>query len=172
MNNLGNLLAWLGRWQEAVEPAGQAVGLYRSLAATNPAGYQSEFAAALNNLGNLLAGLGRWQEAMESTEESVAVRRRLAEANPVDYLPDLARGLWGFAGVRVAAALRLNEALVAIEESVRIYQGLAEHLREALVADLRGSLGMQAEVLDALGRAREADEIRSVLRYPEPDEPK
>jgi hypothetical protein len=77
-----------------------------------------------------------------------------------------------FAWVRAAEALELNEALAAIEESVRIHQSLAARLPEAFAASLRGALGTYAEALDALGRTREAGEIRRLLEPPASDEPR
>ena len=93
-------------------------------------------------------------------EEATGIRRRLAQANPAAHLPDLARGLWGLAGVRAIAGLELPEALAAAEEAIAIYQRLVEEIPEAFGGDLLSARYTLADVLDGLGRHDEAAEVR------------
>jgi len=58
LNNLGDLLGDLGRYQDALAAAEEAVALRRALAVNNPT-YQADLATALNNLGNRLHDHGR-----------------------------------------------------------------------------------------------------------------
>ena len=81
----------MGRRQDALAPAEEAVQLYRELAATNPA-FLPDLAAALNNLGNRYSEVGRRQDALAPTEEAVQLYREQAATNPA-FLPDLARAL-------------------------------------------------------------------------------
>jgi tetratricopeptide (TPR) repeat protein len=117
----------------------------------------------LNNLGAMLSALGRREEALAPSQEAVAIYRRLAEANPAAYLPDLARGLWGFASVRVAVGLELEAALAAVEESIELYQRLAEQLPAVFIRDWFSACGTFADVLDGLGRGDEASAVRRQL---------
>jgi hypothetical protein len=59
LNNLGNQLMRLGRYQAALAAAEESVGLCRQVARDNPA-RQDDLASALNNLGNQLTKLGRY----------------------------------------------------------------------------------------------------------------
>ena len=81
LNNLGNRYSELGRRQEALAPAEEAVQLYRELAGGNPA-FLPNLASALNNLGIRYSELGRRQEALAPTEEAVRIRRELAGRQP------------------------------------------------------------------------------------------
>jgi hypothetical protein len=98
----------------------------------------------------------------------------LAEAEPAGYLPDLASALNNL-GIRLSqvgdkrGALAPTEeasastGLVAIKEATAIYRSLVEALPAAFTSYLRFALSVQAEVLDGLGRAEEADELPRAL---------
>ena len=81
----------MGRRQDALAPAEEAVRLYRELAAANPA-FLPDLASALNNLGIRYSEVGRRQDALAPAEEAVRLYRELAAANPA-FLPDLASAL-------------------------------------------------------------------------------
>ena len=85
----------LGRYREALADAVEALGLYRSLAARNPA-YQHRLADVLVNLGSHLGELDRNQEALAADEEALGLWRSLAESNPA-YQPRLAMTLHNLA---------------------------------------------------------------------------
>ena len=53
----------MGRRQDALAPAEEAVRLYRELAAANPA-FLPDLASALNNLGSRYSEVGRRQDAL------------------------------------------------------------------------------------------------------------
>ena len=89
LNNLGGSYSEVGRRQDALTPAEEAVRLYRELAAGNPA-YLPDLAGALGNLGGSYSEVGRRQDALTPAEEAVRLYRELAAANPA-YLPNLAR---------------------------------------------------------------------------------
>ena len=71
LNNYANLLSEVGRRDEALAPAEEAVTLRRTLAAANPAAYTPNLATSLNNYANRLAEVGR-------RDEAEAIRRELA----------------------------------------------------------------------------------------------
>ncbi|MEI7940693.1 MAG: tetratricopeptide repeat protein, partial [Verrucomicrobiota bacterium] len=90
LNNLANVLSDLGRREEALAHAQDAVRLYRQLAEARPDAFLPNLAMSLNNLANRLSALGRREEALAHAQESVRLDRQLAEARPDAFLPDLA----------------------------------------------------------------------------------
>jgi tetratricopeptide (TPR) repeat protein len=157
--SLGRRLADRGSFEEALDAAEEAVGLYRQLARNNRA-VRPDLARALTSLGKRQAELGRYHEALAATEESVALYRRLARRGRA-LRPDLADALTSL-GIRLAQLGRWGEALAAAKESVALYRSLAKD-NPALSADLAEALnslaermGQQGRYLDALPIARES----------------
>ena len=93
MDTLAIRLNGLGRRDEALEVAVEAVANHRQLAETNPAAYLPDLATSLSNLANRFSDVDRPNEALEAAAEAVTHHRQLAEANPAAYLTDLARSL-------------------------------------------------------------------------------
>jgi tetratricopeptide (TPR) repeat protein len=85
LNNLGNGLRGLGRYQDALHADEEAVALYRQLAAASPDAHQPGLARALNSLGNGLHGLGRYQEMLAAQTEEVRIFRDMAARYPDLY---------------------------------------------------------------------------------------
>ena len=65
LNNLSVALSALGRREEALQAAQEAVDVYRKLAEANPQAFLPDLAMSLNNLGNRLSALGRREEALD-----------------------------------------------------------------------------------------------------------
>jgi len=63
INNLGGDLSNLGRREEALAAAQEAVDIRRRLAQTRPDAFLPNLAASLNNLGMMLSNLGRREQA-------------------------------------------------------------------------------------------------------------
>jgi tetratricopeptide (TPR) repeat protein len=122
LGNLGIRLSSIGRDQEALAAAEEAVGLFRALARDNLA-HQPDLARALSNLGSMLNGMGRNREALADSEEAVSLLRALGRDNPA-HQPDLAMALTNL-GIVLSRAGRAREALAAAEEAVSIYRALA-----------------------------------------------
>ena len=93
LSNLGVRLGELGRREDALAAADEAVRIYRQLAALRPDAFLPDLAASLNNLGNMLSDLGRREDALAATDEAVRIYRQLAALRPDAFLPDLARSL-------------------------------------------------------------------------------
>jgi tetratricopeptide (TPR) repeat protein len=93
LNNLANRLSALGRREEALKAAEEAVGHYRALAEARPDAFIPDLAGSLNNLANVLSALGRREEALKAAEEAVGHYRALAEARPDAFDAELARSL-------------------------------------------------------------------------------
>ncbi|MFC8850687.1 tetratricopeptide repeat protein, partial [Micromonospora sp. NPDC057141] len=163
LNNLGLRLSELGRREEALPPAEEAAAIYRRLAEAIPGAYLPELAGSLNNLGLRLSELGRREEALPPVEEAVTIRRRLAGANPAAFLPDLATSLWAYGWVCVNIQANFAEALEAVTEAVAIYERLTEQLPAAFAGRLFAAYRTLADVLDGLGRADDAAELRRQL---------
>ena len=64
MNNLGNQLAEVGRFEDALAAADEAVAVYRELVSARPDAYRPDLAAALGNLGIGLSDVGRLEDAL------------------------------------------------------------------------------------------------------------
>jgi len=82
LNNLAVALSDLGRREEALTTAEEAVRLRRALAAARPDAFTPDLASSLTNLANSLSDLGRCEEALTGGEEAVRLRRALAAARP------------------------------------------------------------------------------------------
>jgi len=115
-NNLGFRLGALGRREEALAQAEEAVRIYGQLAQQRPDAFLPDLAGSLNNLAGMLSDLGRREEALEQAGEAVRIRRRLAQQRPDAFLPDLAISLNNLANM-LSAFGRREEALEQAEEA-------------------------------------------------------
>ncbi|MEV4847449.1 tetratricopeptide repeat protein [Micromonospora matsumotoense] len=163
LNNLGTMLSGLGRREEALAPSAEGTGIYRRLVEVNPAAYLPNLAMSLNNLGIWLSELGRWDEALALSKEAVTIRWRLVEANPAVYLPDFAASSLAYGRVCVNMQANFAEALEAVTEAGTIYKRLTEQLPAVFAERLFAAYQTLADVLDGLGRADEAAELRRQL---------
>jgi tetratricopeptide (TPR) repeat protein len=159
LNNRSVVLSNLGWRQDALTASTQAVEIDRRLAAANPAAFEPDLARSLTNLGADLSDLGRLEDALTVTTQAVEIRRRLAAANPSAFEPDLARGLWVFARVRAAGQVELPQALTAGRESVALFERLFQQWPRVFTGDLRGARATVADVLERLGRGKDATPI-------------
>ena len=155
LNNLANRLSALGRREEALAVATEAVEIYRALAAVRPDAFRPDLAGSLNNLANRLSALGRREEALTVATEAVDIYRALAAVRPGAFRPDLATSLNNLAN-RLSALGRREEALTVATEAVDIYRALAAVRPDAFRPDLAGSLNNLANRLSELGRREEA----------------
>ena len=73
LNNLGNRLSELGRREDALAAAEEAIDICRRLAAERPDAFLPNLAASLNNLGGCLSELGRREDALAAAEEAVTI---------------------------------------------------------------------------------------------------
>ncbi|MDR7278264.1 tetratricopeptide (TPR) repeat protein [Catenuloplanes atrovinosus] len=163
LTNLGADLSALGRREEALAATEEAVEVYRRLAAANPAAFEPDLARSLNNLGNGLSALGRREEALAATEEAVEVYRRLAAANPAAFEPNLARSLWAFAWVCVKSKANWIEARELVTEAINLYERLIQRFPQTFAGELLSAYRTLADVLDGLGQADEAADLRRQL---------
>jgi tetratricopeptide (TPR) repeat protein len=155
LNTLGTALSALGRREEALAAAQEAVEYYRALAQANTHAFLPNLAESLNELSNRLSALGQRKEALAAAQEAVEYYRTLAHANPQTFLSDLARSL-NLLGFCLSALGRREEALAATQEAVEIRRTLAQANPHIFLADLALSLNNLGYDLSALGRREEA----------------
>ena len=155
LSDLGAMFAWMGRREDAVAAAAEAVHVHRRLAEADPAAFEPDLATSLNNLSADLSGVGRREEALAASEEAVTMRRELAAARPDAFRPDLATSLANLSN-RLADLGRPEEALAAIQEAVTIRRELAAARPDAFRPDLATSLNNLSVLLAGVGRWEEA----------------
>ena len=175
LNALAIRLSELGRRQEALENAQQAVEIRRKLEKANPDAFLPDLAMSLNTLANRLSELGRRQEALENAQQAVETYRKLAEANPDAFLPNFAASLNNLATFNSELGRR-QEALENAQQAVEIRRKLAEANPDAFLPGLATSLNNLATFNSELGRrqealenAQQAVEIRRKLADANPD---
>jgi tetratricopeptide (TPR) repeat protein len=151
LGNLSVRLSDLGRREDALAAAEEAVALYRTLAAQRPDAFRPDLATSLNNLAAMLSDLGRREDALAAAEEAVALRRTQAAA----FRPDLATSLNNLANM-LSDLGRREDALAAAAEAVALYRTLAAQRPDAFRPDLATSLNNLAALLSALGRREDA----------------
>jgi CHAT domain-containing protein len=132
LNNLSVSYGELGRRQEALAPAEEAVKICRDLVNTNK-NFMGDLASSLNNLSVSYSELGRRQAALAPAEEAVRIRRELAKSNPA-YQESLARNATHLAVLQLqlanpSAALPLLKETMSTE--VSYLQGQLPLLPEA-----------------------------------------
>ena len=174
-HTLGIRLSKLGRHEEALDAAKEAVDIRRALAKDRPDAFLPDLAGSLTNLGIRLSNLGRREEALDAAKEAVDITRALAKDRPDAFLPDLAGSLNNL-GRYLSNLGRREEALDASKEDVDIFRALAKDRPDAFLPDLAMSIGVTSDVLAAMERhaaaAAAAQEALSVLapfveQYPE-----
>src|SRR5205823_3551484 len=92
-DTLASRLSDLGRREEALTAAEEAVRLRRALAAARPNAFTPDLALSLNNLAGRLNDLGRREEALKAAQEAVHLYRALAATRPNAFSPELATSL-------------------------------------------------------------------------------
>jgi tetratricopeptide (TPR) repeat protein len=175
LNNLSFRLRDLGRREDALAAAAEAVHLYRALAETRPDAFTPDLATSLNNLATMLSDLGRREDALAAAEEAVGLYRALADSRPDAFTPDLAMSLNNLATM-LSDLGRREDALAAAAEAVHLRRALADSRPDAFTPDLATSLNNLATMLSDLGRredalaaAAEAVHLRRALADSRPD---
>lgn len=150
-NNLSVRLSALGRDEEALIAAEQAVALRRVLAAAKPDAFISDLASSLNNLSNYLSNLGRREDALEASEEATSHRRDLMAKDRDAFAADLAISLNNLSN-HLYALGRFDGAFAAIEEAVNLYRSLVSASPDVFTPKLAMALSNLAGCHSDLGR--------------------
>ncbi|WP_369392396.1 tetratricopeptide repeat protein [Streptomyces sp. CG1] len=162
LSNLALQLSEAGQQWEALTATEQAVAIYRRLTAQDPATHEPELAHSFYNLALRLGAEGRGSEALTTTEQAVAIYRRLAAQDPAAHERGLADSLRVLA-MLLAMSNSPSEALRATGEAVEIFRNHVATVPDVL-PKLHAVLGLQAQLLDRLGRSDEAQEVGRWLR--------
>ena len=124
LNNLAALHSEKNEYETAEREYSEALGIYKDLAAANPAVYHPYVAMVLNNLANLHSEKNEHETAEREYSEALTIRRDLAAANPAVYQPDMAMVLNNLANLHS----KKNEYETAereYSEALGIYKDLA-----------------------------------------------
>ncbi|WP_327006604.1 tetratricopeptide repeat protein [Dactylosporangium sp. NBC_01737] len=173
LNNLAVRLRALGRTEEALEAAQEAVDIRQQLAADGTEQTLTDLATSLNNLSNCLGELGRREEGLTVRRQAVGACRQLPAAHQADLATALNNLSTDLAGLSTDTAR--TECHDAADEAVRIRRGLAG-TDASFGPELAGSLNTLSSSLsglgrfpDAVGAAREAVELYQTLAKDRPD---
>jgi tetratricopeptide (TPR) repeat protein len=159
LRGLTSSLAALGRSEDALEAAQEAVDLWRPIAVGDPS-HLADLAVAVGNLVARLGDLGRDQEALDAAEEDIRLWRPLAADDP-SHRADLAMAAINL-GNHLAALKRYQEALEAVKDAVNLCRPLIgedpshrAYLAKALelLGSCLGKLGRREEALKAAEEA-------------------
>ena len=175
LNNCGLQLSAVGRREDALAAAQEAVDLYRALAQTRPDAFRPDLAGSLTNLVKMLSDLGRREDALAAAQEAVDLYRALAQTRPDAFRPDLAMSLNNL-GAMLSDLGRREDALAAAQEAVDLYRALAQARPDAFRPNLAMSLNNLGAMLSDLGRredalaaAQEAVDLYRALAQVRPD---
>ena len=157
LNNLGLRLSDLGRREEALKTAAEAVKIYRRLSDRRPDAFEPDLAMSLNNLAPMLSELGRGEEALKTAQEAVEIHRRLSDRRPDAFEPGLAASLSNLATM-LSELGRREEALKNAQEAVEICRRLSARRPDAFEPDLARSLGVLSLCRKIAGEDRQAKE--------------
>jgi tetratricopeptide (TPR) repeat protein len=161
-NNLSVRLSELGRRADALEPAQEAVALYRELATRNPDAFRPDLASSLNNLANRLSELGRRADALEPAQEAVAIRRELATRNPDAFRPDLAMSL-GMMGQILEANEQPDAAWASFREGIELLTPQFQAVPAAFAPLMAGLVRDYLRVAGKLGCEPDLNLVAPVL---------
>ncbi|GAA3151329.1 hypothetical protein GCM10010521_43640 [Streptomyces rameus] len=162
-SRIGAELLRSGHAAEAVDIYQEAVTAYRQLAAVNLVRYGSDLATALYNFGHSLFLMEQYNEAVDVNKQAVEIARRLLKVSAADYEPQLAQALCSLAALQAEGQRDFPGALPIAEEAVRRYRKVVAREPGMFIEELRTALEMQAALLDEVGRADQAEQIRAQL---------
>ncbi|MYT22906.1 tetratricopeptide repeat protein [Streptomyces sp. SID7760] len=165
--NTGHLWTF-GLREEALDRSRQAITARDKLADENPGMHLPGLVAALRNHAGFLAQADRREDALDYSRWALGLAEELSgepggernASEPPPHLPELARAQWSYAFVRSVLDTDLDDGLAAAARAVLGFRDLAERNPQAYTADLLGGYALLADLLQRLGRADEAADVR------------
>ncbi|MCA6093800.1 tetratricopeptide repeat protein [Streptomyces sp. SCA3-4] len=157
LHNLSLTARVLGKREEALAPAREAVEIYGELRLARPDAdeFRSGLAHGLGALAQAEGELGRPGAALAAMDEEVGIRRDLAAERGDLALPELAAALNNRA-IWLMECGRVEEALSVSGEAVARYRSLAERRADAFRNGVARSLGTYSTCLHLAGRPKSA----------------
>ena len=162
---LGPLLSLLGHTEQAPKPAGEAVAVFRKLAADEP-DRMVDLARALDSFAIFLSEAGGTEDALEPAREAVTLYKRLVLDAPL-LRKDLARAESQLAmclanhGAKLERIGHYEEALKLTDEALTIFRGVATDDSADDLLKVGKVLVNLSVVLYSMGRKPEAFERAS-----------
>lgn len=163
--NLAIALSDLGRRDDALESAREALLRFRDLEARTPADYRTDVARCLSLLASELDAREPGTEALAAMEEAIALLRRSQPWDPGQAL--LLSELLNNLGGALYSLGRFPESLAAIEEALETLQectDLSSVDRESQMADKLSNLAVALQACGRPGEAHAANR-QSVEKY-------
>ena len=174
LNDLGNRLSAVGRIDEALDAATEAVQVCRSLRSQDRRADNARLALALSNLSNTQSEVGLLDEALASVTEAVQIDRKLGLEEPGVELEAFSTHL-NTLGLRLKDVQRHEDALAAYDEALKIRRFLAtkdppdSEQSLAIVLENRSiSLAAVGHRDEALASAKEAVDKWRILADSDP----
>jgi Trypsin-like peptidase domain len=122
--NLAAVLGMLGRPDEEVAAAREAVSAFRDLADALPDWFTAELAAALVNLSKGEFDAGSPKAAVAAAKEAVGILRPLSSGHSEIFGPHLGLALMNEGGLSRELGIPASDCLAPLEESVAIWRTL------------------------------------------------
>lgn len=156
LNNLSIRLGLLGRHDEALRRAEEALAIYEELAAADPAAHAASLGRILANIANIRVELQQYEQGEAPARHGVAILREVADLRPDEFSLDLAMALNALSRILSALGER-DEAMSTSIEQVEIFRSCDE-LPQAddVLADLAGSLTNLSNEFAECGQPEEA----------------
>ncbi|MBD9357655.1 tetratricopeptide repeat protein [Methylomonas albis] len=145
----------LGKDDEAVNFAQQALQIFKQLCHQHRVQFEPDYAWSLDTYALPLSNLGRNDEAADYTKLALEIYERLAQQKPDQFEPDYAKSLHNYAH-HLGKLGRNEEAADYTQRALAIRERLAQQRPDRFEPDYAMSLSNYASHLINLGRDDEA----------------
>lgn len=153
--NTGNCLKHLGKYTEALKMLEEAVKRFRELVRSNPRSFQERLALASYNLGGLQQQLGDFEGSHQSAEMSWKIYQA---RDPERFKEMIALSRQGLA-IALAQLGRYEEAMNHSQQSVKVWEELAEKNPDAFLPNLADAWLLLAHNWDVKGHYKQARDV-------------
>lgn len=150
----------IGRRKVAMTYIDEALQLYRELAKQDPGRFSALLARCLQDKAEHLS-ITAWErrDALELVQEAVKLLKvEVTIKKRYTYKPDLALSLYNLA-LRWLGISNYTEALSSIQESLEIYEAVAEEHPDYFESELIRTLSVLSRCFRGLGRTEEEDQV-------------
>jgi hypothetical protein len=155
LTNLSIAHSQLGKSDQALAYAKQALDIRQQLAKDKPERFEPDWAISLSNYANRLADVGNTTQALDCAKQALDIRQRLAKYKPERFEPDFATSLGNYAN-HLSEVGDTTQALNYAKQALDIRQRLAKDKPERFEPDLATSLSNYANHLSDVGDTTQA----------------